>query len=124
MIKRYLHKPPVMKYLLIWAVVVSCTWLGAIGLAGQFRQAIIYVTVKFNVLGAHDDELIQECLNLRVSSVPQALSLDDQALLKSLEILQPEVQPLVEQILVTEMLDDKGRSELCDGFAKHAGKGD
>jgi hypothetical protein len=116
MSKKYLHKAPFIKYVLIWCVVLYAVWWAAVGVTHGFRQASVYA---LGLYIAHEEQgsVIQRCLNLGVTSLPLALSFEDQALLNVMERQQPTLLDKIQDIRFTEMLSDPDRSSLCDAYA-------
>lgn len=116
MIKRYLYKAPVIKYMLIWCVIFIALWWAAVGFSYGSRKAYVYALGEW-ALYEGQGSVVQQCLNLRVTSVPQALTFEDQAILNVMERQQPSLLSKIQDIRFTEMLSDTDRSSLCDAYA-------
>lgn len=116
MSKKYLHKAPFIKYVLIWCVILYAVWWAVVGVTYGLRQAYVYA-LGFYIAHEEQDSVIQRCLNLGVTSVPLELSFEDQALLDVIGRQQPTLLAKIQDIRFTEILSDPDRSSLCDAYA-------
>jgi hypothetical protein len=116
MIKRYLHKAPFIKYVLIWCVALYAVWWAAVGVTHGSKKAYVYALGLY-IAHQEQDSVMQRCLNLGVTSVPLELPFEDQALLDVMERQQPTLLEKIQDIRFTEMLTDPDRSSLCDAYA-------